>query len=167
MINLVIVNGYPRVGKDSFIDLCIPYLEDGGVFCEKRSSVDKVKDTALTFGWDREKTPENRVMLSELKDYLTKHFDIPFKDITNRVERGKVVFSCMREPSEIKKAVSWCKENGFGCKTVLIRGKNEDDKQLSHSDLLVLGYDYDVEVENYQSIYQLDECCEEFVKGLI
>ena len=86
MINLVIVNGHPRSGKDTFID----YIVDNSVFDNthrvSHSTIDTPKTIAMIMGWDGEKTPEIRLQLSNLKDFLTKKFDLPFKEILNLVE---------------------------------------------------------------------------------
>lgn len=56
-MNVVVVNGRPQAGKDSFVDMCIEYLDNHST---KLSTVQVVKAIYEFFGWDGEKTPEAR-----------------------------------------------------------------------------------------------------------
>ena len=78
MIRVVAVNGMPRCGKDTFIDLCIEKLGNRG---RKTSSIDFVKKIAFYCGWRGEKNQKNRKFLSDMKDILTEWGDIPYKEI--------------------------------------------------------------------------------------
>ena len=78
MVNVVIVNGFPRSGKDTFVNFCKEKL---GAFGVSVSTVDFVKYLAAQSGWDGSKTPENRKFLSDLKDLLTEWNDVPWKKV--------------------------------------------------------------------------------------
>ena len=56
-MNVVVVNGRPQAGKDSFVDMCIEYLDNHST---KLSTVQVVKAIYEFFGWDGKKTPEAR-----------------------------------------------------------------------------------------------------------
>jgi hypothetical protein len=161
---LFIINGFPLAGKDYFIiEACNHFLgwNWGSTWTYRRrelkihSTVDTVKSIAETMGWDGTKTPENRKMLSELKDFYTTYFDGPYKEIIELMEEAndfKVVFSCVREPKEIDKLIQWrnleANYKKYNIFTILVTGKNQEMNQLSHSDLNVLNYPYNYQIHN-------------------
>ncbi len=67
---LVVINGYPQSGKDTFIKFCSEFTE-----VENISTVDPAKKALMILGWDGIKTPEIRKALSDLKDLSTEFFD--------------------------------------------------------------------------------------------
>jgi hypothetical protein len=160
---LIILNGYPRSGKDSFIDFCMDNLEDKGVSSSKHSTIDTVKRIAKEMGWNGEKTPEMRNFLSEMKDLYTKYFDGPLNEIKRETMRVNVLFTCMREPDEIEKTKKWAISQGINCIRVLVRGDNEERNHGSHSDQKVLDAEYDSVVSNYYDLEYLKETAEIFL----
>ena len=60
-LKVVIVNGKPGVGKTLVEQLAADIL--GQVFCEQRSTVDKVKEIAYEIGWDGVKNLRSRKLL--------------------------------------------------------------------------------------------------------
>lgn len=158
MKTLVIVNGFPRSGKDTFIDFCINEINDFyDLEVTKHSTIDTVKCLAADMGWTGEKTPEMRRMLSELKDLYTKYFDGPLNEIKAELKYNDIVFTCMREPDEIVKTVSWCKENDVRCITLLVRAKGREEvDHTSHSDSKVLDYAYKYTIDNDGTLKELD-----------
>jgi hypothetical protein len=158
---LIIVNGYPRAGKDTFMDYYIQKLDECSVSGIKLSTVDTVKKAAKVFGWNGEKTPKAREMLSELKDFYTKWFDGPLTEILEALKVNDpflhdgldVLLVAMREPEEIKRTVDYIKYlKGIDVETHLIRGINEEINHSSHSDAKVLQYDYDLCWYNYSTV---------------
>ena len=53
------------------------------------STIDYVKDIAKVLGWDGTKTLENRRMLSDLKDLLTRWNDSPHQSVCNKINELK------------------------------------------------------------------------------
>ena len=111
-MNLVIVNGFPLSGKDTFVDFCVWKLASIGIDGFSVSSVGAVKDAALLLGWDGEKDERGRQFLSDLKDMSTTDYDGPMRYMERMIEqecisfRKKVVFLHIREPEEITKFVT-------------------------------------------------------------
>lgn len=162
-MKLYIVNGFPRAGKDTLMDQFIEcYISDGNV-AKKHSTVDTVKNIAKILGWDGEKTPEARCMLSEFKDWWTKHFDGPLNEIKDIVARNKVdvLFTAMREPEEIEKTVKWANDNDVWIYTILVRGWKEEIVHTSHSDMKVLDYKYNLYMNNNGTVDAFKETCKE------
>ena len=147
---LIIVNGFPRAGKDTFMDEYARLWRGADMITKKHSTVDTVKFIAGIMGWDGEKTEIYREMLFKLKDIYTEYFDGPLNEIKGILlyTPTNMLFAAMREPHEIKRAVEWCSESGIKCETYLIRGSREDTTVRNHADTKVLEYDYDLTFNN-------------------
>ena len=149
---VIIINGKPRAGKDKFCKYAAECVGNGLV--ENISSIDVVKHFAYMFGWDGTKSSENRKMLSDFKDFLTRYFDLPFKYITDNIKldrKSKFIFVHVREPNEIKKLRNWCLENSYECITLFI--KRDNNEYISnHADRNVENYIYDLYVSNNKSL---------------
>ena len=86
------------------------------------STIDYVKDVAKSIGWDGTKTLENRRMLSDLKDLLTRWNDSPHQSVCNKIKELNdvdAVFIDSREPEDIQRFIE-----EYHATTVLVqRGK--------------------------------------------
>lgn len=171
---VVIINGQPRTGKSTFVDLCDRLGWSHEVY--EYSTVDFVKEIAKKCGWNGEKTPDSRKFLSDLKQLLTNWNNVPFqktvqfieeayKEATEKygVDRKKVViFIHCREPHEIQKFVDY-----FGpdeCKTLLMRRINvETCNQSNDSDSSVFNYDYNYQINNDGTIGELEQEAKRFL----
>ena len=151
---VLIINGAPRSGKDTFINI-LTGENPGKVI--RYSSIDWIKQQALNLGWDGIKDAKGRQFLSDLKNACTNYADIPFKKITERIlssrnrysqEAGTVYFcTCVREPEEISKLKIWCNENKIPCHPILVRRKVAEQAALdkgfiSRGDIQFINYDY-------------------------
>ena len=152
MKRVVILNGFPRCGKDTFANTIIERGKEYGVNCYSISTVDLVKDMLELAGIDRNrKTPEERKLMSDLKDLLSAHDNIPFKDVVNKINylydgnlSDSVYFVMSREPEEIQMFKDFYKDE---CVTVLII-RETCDRQSNHADMNVNNFEYDVYVNN-------------------
>ena len=173
-MNYIVVNGYPKSGKDTFVEYCQQAL--GRRYSTNLSTVDFVKQMAKLSGWDGSKTPENRKFLSDLKKLLTEWNDVPYKFLINTANNWKVesycdfsideselwVFIHCREPEEIDKFVQ-----RNGAKTVLIRrAAVEGDNQSNDSDANVLDYKYDYVIENNGTLDELKKKAYKFIEEI-
>ena len=170
-MKIVVVNGFPQVGKDEFVRCCLSEL---GAFGKLISTVDFVKEIAARCGWDGTKTPQNRKFLSDLKDLLTNWGDVPYKKTLQEIDMFKfdlncwnvpdkgVVFIMCREPEEIERF-----ERELNAKSVLIRRASvEFEQQSNHADSEVLNHKYDYIIENNSTVDELKEKAKEFLKNL-
>lgn len=168
---IVIVNGFPRSGKDTFVDFCLEQLGPYGI---KVSTVDFVKNLATQCGWDGTKTLENRKFLSDLKDLLTEWGDVPYHKVMSVIEDhffglwqfdledNGVAFVMCREPKEIQKFVD--RNEAI---TVLIRRDSVENLETSnHADSEVLNYKYNVVFYNNYDLDHLKIAAKEFVDYL-
>ena len=147
---IIIINGYPTSGKDT---LCEIAEEKFNVI--NYSTVDTVKDIASDMGWNGEKTPENRAMLSALKDFYTNWFDGPFKEMINIIKYEHIendwadfIFFHIREPDEILRIEEWCEENAVEYYSLFIRRKSVEGEQSNHADSEVENHIYSCYLNN-------------------
>ena len=170
-MKLIIINGMPLSGKSTFVQFC---LDELGCWGKEVSTVDFVKEIAITCGWDKTKTPKNRKFLSDLKDLLTEWDDVPYKKVMYEKRIWEFSFKqfdiptddCFffihcREPEEIQKFV-----DREGAKTLLVRRPEvENLEQSNHADQNVFNYNYDFIIENNGDLKDLRIKAMKFVRG--
>lgn len=74
MLHVIVVNGYPRAGKDTFVQFCEQQAEKAGLKTQAFSSIDPVRNMLLNAGvsiWN--KRPEDRKLLAAVGDALEEH----------------------------------------------------------------------------------------------
>lgn len=167
-MKLVIVNGQPLTGKDTFVDACLDACEARNLTADKISSVDRVKEAAVLLGWDEEKDPKGRAFLSNLKDMSTLNYEGPMRYMEDMIVEGieqghSAMFFFIREPAEIAKF----KEANPGTISLLVRRGDHDTNQSNHADLNVLKHEYDVVIDNYGDLYDLGEKACNFMHELV
>lgn len=171
MVNVIVVNGYPRSGKDTFVNFCKEKL---GAFGVSVSTVDFVKYLAAQSGWDGIKTPKNRKFLSDLKDLLTEWNDVPWKKVEEVFESIKVecfqyglkdsdffLFIHSREPKEIERF-----QKEYGALTVLIDREEVEGNQSNHSDAEVMNFNYDYIINNDGTLEELEMKAITFIESV-
>lgn len=128
MMIVLLLNGHPRSGKDTFIEIA---RDDYKVY--QHSTIDKCCQFAVGMGWDGLKTPESRAMLSELKKFYTKHFDGPFIDVINAIlladskDYYDFFITVSREGKEIERIKQKCKELDISFLYIMIDRDNKKD----------------------------------------
>ena len=172
-MKIVIINGAPRSGKDTFVGFCLDQLKECG---HAFSTVDFVKDVAKYCGWNGEKTPKDRKFLSDLKDLLAEWNDVPYQMIRSEiakiyliaeqygVDHNKfVIFIHCREPEEINRFV-----REYGAITVIVRRPDvENVEQTNHADSNVFNYEYDVTIWNGEDLDHLKLAADFFLDKLL
>ena len=171
---IVIINGAPRVGKDTVCQIAEEIL--GKSFCHSLSSVDEIKRIALMGGWDGEKNPRSRKFLSDLKDILTEWDDIPVRDIKRKILEfigpvenlgyntdKNIFFIHTREPKELQRF-----KDEFGAKTLLIqRPSVENNEQSNHADKEVMNFNYDYIIDNDGTLEDLQKKADSFIINIL
>ena len=151
MKKVIVLNGVAQCGKDTFANGIKSRCSDNGYGYSLVSSVDLVKDMLELAGISRHrKTDKDRKLMSDLKDILTYHSDIPFKDVVSKINRLEIpdinsIFVVMcREPEEIQKFKDYYRHS---CVTIII---NRDKLKVpnNHADRGVEGFQYDIRVSN-------------------
>ena len=170
-MEIIVINGYPESGKDTFVNLCKNIV--GESFVKNISTVDFVKEVAMLCGWDGTKTPKNRKFLSDMKDLLSDWNDIPFQKVKKEIklfekelksyqaEDKGIVFIHSREPKEISRF-----EKELGAKSIFIDRKDAKKEQINHADLEVENYNYTFKIDNNEDLKHLKLGAETFIKIL-
>jgi dephospho-CoA kinase len=159
---IVVINGLGGVGKDTFIDLCKEYVRVLNI-----SSVDNVKMAAKILGWTGSKSDSDRRFLSDIKKLAIEYDDSIYKYIKGEIEKFKkdkyidIMFIHSREPAEIERL-----KHDFGCLTLLIVNKNIPSIDTNESDKNVGKYNYDLVIDNSNSLSDLNGKVKSFIIGL-
>jgi len=155
---VVIINGYPQSGKDTFVELCDKYCDVDNVLTSTPA-----KNALTLLGWDGEKTPEIRDLLSDLMYASYEYFDGPIKYVLEKIHDSKadIVFIHCREPHNIIKL----KQNIPMRALTLFINRSEARNVLytNDSDRGVEDYDYDMYISNNQTLEELEEKAGAFV----
>lgn len=172
-LRVVIVNGKPGAGKTTFENMCGRVV--GNAYCNKRSTVDRIKEIAKEGGWDGVKDAAGRKLLSDLKDIFTEYNNMPMNDILfylrgweddlayyNVGDHPHILFVDDREPEHIEKL-----KNKLNATTLLIRRPGDEEIETSnHADENVFNYEYDWTVNNDSDLTELYEEAKRFVNSL-
>ena len=172
---IVIINGSAGVGKDSFVSYCKDFMGEDVAF--EMSTIDLVKSAMMVLGWNGQKTPEARRMMSDIKAAWIRYNDGAFNYVKNKLRMMEavafgmarppgglqVVFVHVREPAEINKFV---REYGRRCVTVLVRrpGIPVPDND---SDRSVADCDYNVIIDNVGGLSLLRHLAEWFCREYV
>ncbi len=156
MISVIVVNGKPRVGKDTFVDACVGEIEANGRGACSYSSVDSIKQAAKMMGWDGVKREEDREFLSQLKDMASKQYNHSMVQQAQLIFSGDydVIFCMIREPEEIRNLGLLCEmfPSFITFRAILIKDKESESKEFDyHSDNDVENYHYDDTIMNHKT----------------
>ena len=164
MIKIVILNGNPAAGKNTFAEIIegfYPVIDHISYVDFTRNMLDKMR---VDYSG---KTAKDRQLIEAVNDALEKHSDIPFIDICSFTDKAKkthndgILFVDIRKPENIQR---FCKEFPETV-TVFV----EDGKPISNvtfSDSVVRNMDYDYIINNTGSVDDLKEKARQFVKEI-
>lgn len=183
---VVIINGKPQSGKDTFCKYAQGYCDDDeSANTLIISSVDPLKEMLTQLGWDGTKTDKIRDMLMDMKQLWVQNQDGPTMFLFNNIlefhkaytGEDNIVFVHIREPEEIKKlvnALTGFESMGIDVISLLIiRGSGEDtpnqpaETRRSDDEALINSYEYDVTINNDEDLIKLQELAAEFVDKLL
>ena len=178
MKTIILLNGFPRSGKDTFAQYTAEYFKDTKTKVGEYSSVTEIKKIAEQyFEWDGSKDIRGRKLLSDLKDLATDYKDLPFKwmraeafSFFARIVRGNgIMIFHVREPAEIKKLSDYFNEyhSDVKCLSLFI---HRHEAQLASAefqntgDAHVLEYTYNNIIINDSTLEAFKEAVNEFCK---
>lgn len=154
---VVIVNGSPCAGKDTFCSFCDHYG-----FTETYSSVDHIKSVAKMLGWNGVKDAHGRKLLSDLKAISAAYNDLPMKLMRNFVDgqktRNDVIFLMIREPEEIERA-----KHEFDALAIFIDRPGNKTTVSNRSDRDVAEATYDYVIQNDGTLEDLRKKADVFM----
>lgn len=171
---ILVVNGKPESGKDTFAATIIRYFfHNKNILVNNISTVDYIKVIAkMYFGWDGEKDDCGRRLLSDLKDASTRYNRGPFLKVIKTIDNHITLYNenihiwivHSREPEDIQRFKEHYKEK---CKTVLLRRDiNQDIISSNHADKNVEDYIYDYYLENNGTKEEFENTCVNFINNL-
>lgn len=183
---VVIINGKPQSGKDTFCGFAQGYCDDDeSANTLIISSVDPLKEMLAQLGWDGTKTDEIRDMLMCMKQLWVQNQDGPTMFLFNNIlefhkactGEDNIVFVHIREPEEIKKlvnALTGFESMGIDVISLLVIRKGGEDTpnqpagtRRSDDEALINSYEYDVTINNDGDLIKLQELAAEFVDKLL
>ena len=180
---VVVINGAPGIGKDTFIEKCKDYIADHyySIKVYNFSSIQPAVNLAREYHWNTRKDPTSRNMLAEIKQYLDKWFDASFKYITQKIHNTNdyilsIIFVHIREPENIDRLKEYYKDSET-IKLITLYIENNDYKIqegiTNSSDLNTGNYNYDTRlevprVENKEDIDAVvKELASEYMKNIV
>ena len=183
---VVIINGKPQSGKDTFCKYAQGYCDDDeSANTLIISSVDPLKEMLTQLGWDGTKTDKIRDMLMDMKQLWVQNQDGPTMFLFNNIlefhkactGEDNIVFVHIREPEEIKKlvnALTGFESMGIDVISLLVVRKGGEDTpnqpaetRRSDDEALINSYEYDVTINNDEDLIKLQELAVEFVDKLL
>lgn len=166
-MKIIVINGQGGAGKDEFVGFC--GYEDEGIY--NFSMVDGIKSVAETMGWTGSKFSVDRKFLSDLKDLASEYNDYPFQYTLKEVKEAvkdyrryhdlSNEFICFIHARELEDIDRWVYD--YGARALVIRRPEVEGSFGNHADDNVFEVDYDYEVWNTGSLYQLKEAAENFI----
>ncbi|NPV12999.1 MAG: hypothetical protein HPY57_14630 [Ignavibacteria bacterium] len=166
MIQVILINGHPKSGKDKFVWYCKKYCKTMGIKVYNFSTVDKVKKVAKKLGWDGSKTDEARKFLADMKRIWTSYNDGPFKSTIKRIEKKinerSIFFIHCREPEEIKKFVDY-----YGDIITTLYLDKPGHVPDNPADKNVKNYKYQHWLDSNVSDDELQVCAENWIDSLV
>ena len=183
---VVIINGKPQSGKDTFCKYAQGYCDDDESDNTLIiSSVDPLKEMLTQLGCDGTKTDKIRDMLMDMKQLWIQNQDGPTMFLFNNIlefhkactGEDNIVFVHIREPEEIKKlvnALTGFESMGIDVISLLVIRKGGEDTpnqpaetRRSDDEALINSYEYDVTINNDEDLIKLQELAAEFVDKLL
>lgn len=180
-INVLIVNGKPRSGKDTVINYIKDYCNvDECAIVHHYSTIDPVKSALKALGWDGNKDANSRNTLAALKQLWIESCDGPlrhcmdkiFKSVNNNLNDDEIIIFQIREPEEIDKLVNAIKPisrayNMHVTTLFVSRLEAEKEEYGNDADMNVAKYRYDEEIMNNGTLEQLKEVTGKYTQRLM
>lgn len=178
MTHIIIINGHPRAGKDTFIGFMEKHLRAHDIGCRSFSSIDPVRDMLGAYGFDlSQKTEADRKLLAVVGSAVEEHSNWRTEQCIAEAlsahihTRGNtVVFLHIREPENIAKVRSWVEQEGsvlgISIATVFLRSDRSEKVKSNSADGGVGDMAYDHYVTNHGSLLDLDNTAAAFLRDI-
>lgn len=165
-LTVVVVNGKPRSGKDTFCMYASDYCEINDVDTIIWSTVDAEREAMetlnLIYNPDSEK---DRKFLSAFKKFLNNYYDLTMRDFINITDvfQNGVLFVFSREWDEILRFSDYCKENNIDFLTLFLTSPNSKEFDNASDRNCDLEKElYDIIIENNGDKQELKKNAEHF-----
>lgn len=173
-MKVFVINGYPKSGKDQFVQYCKESCGNNYIIINLVTST-PAKEALKCLGWDgKEKTPEIRLYLYEFMrvaeefdgifDWVKRSVDwyVSWFENNPRLRDSKevIAFIHSREPYNIIRY-----QAEFDAKTILLINPKVESAGNNPSDKDVENFDYDYYIYNDGDLEDLRETAREFMEG--
>lgn len=164
---VVIVNGPPRSGKDTTIEIMCRHLNARGVLTDSFSSIDPVRGMLTGAGFDLSaKTHSDRALLAEVGASVEKHshwrsrwcVDMTDKLFARAGTGDAVMFLQIREKAIIEHTIYSLV--GRRVHKLLVKSMRAETVTSNAADRDVLQTAYDAKIHNDGSLLELERSCE-------
>jgi hypothetical protein len=171
---IAIVNGYPRSGKDTFVDFAGERFTQFGWAAFSASSIDMVKEITAGLGVEEEpKTPEKRALWAEVKQALEKYDHLTSRAVISQIGHAmfqsaaprRIGFIHVREPEAIEFMRSIAAD--FEFMTVFVDRPAAERITSNTSDMKVEKFEYDHRIYNDKDLPALQAQAFRFVEAVI
>lgn len=180
-IDIVIINGKPRSGKDTVIKYMRRYCNyNECAYIKAYSTIDPVKLALNQLGWNGEKTDDVRNLLAALKQFWVNSCDGPLKYCVDKIidavnadgNDDYVLIFQIREPAEIDKLINAIKPISkaydLNVSTLFVeRFPNSEDVYGNSADANVGDFAYDAKIVNTGTLDQLEKLVEQYMDKLL
>lgn len=163
---IIILNGFGGCGKDTFVNICKKKVKT-----EHWSSINFYKIITTQMGWLGTKEQKDRKFLSDLKRLSLQYNDKPFELTKERIElflnkynENSLLFIDIRENEEIQKIIQEYPSNII---KVLITNNRIKNNFENYSDAYVYDINYDYVIDNSETIDELEENANIFLKDIL
>ena len=166
---VIVVNGKPRSGKDTFCKYIIEFCEEKGLYCDVWSTIDFEKELLedIVLRPYDPNSEKDRSFLSDFKQLINHYYDITFRDFTNLIELYSGIFLIhSREWSEIIRFREYCEQNNIKFITIFLTSPNEKNYN-NWSDTFCIDRKelYNFIIENKGSLEDLKENAKQFCES--
>lgn len=169
MKTIIAINGPPRAGKDTAVDMMQRILNECQIETDAFSSIQPIKDLLAPVVDLSAKTPADRKLLSIVGDALQEHSQFRTKaayDHMHSMPDGAVLFIHMREPDLIAVLRALAHKNGWRFIRLFVESNRAEDVTNNPSDANVANGEYDERLFNNGSLAELDQECFELLLKL-
>lgn len=165
MQKIVVINGYPQVGKSTFVSMCYDINKD----VIELSMVDSVKKVATYAGWNGRKDEKGRKFLAAIKQAMMEYDEGPRKAIDRYIlsHPGKICFINARNPEDIQYFVN--KYNAVTLYIALTLNVGGGQVYYSNEEDMIAAldeYDYDYIVWNRKIPEEYKEQAKKFMEWI-
>lgn len=162
MKTIIVVNGKPRAGKDTAVEMMQGILDEHGTASVAFSSIQPIKDLLNPIVDLTAKTPADRKLLSVVGDALQEHSQFRTSAALRQMHAmpdDGVFFLHIREPDLIELLRQECLSYGWRFERVFVESERAEDVRNNPSDANVAGGEYDHRLINNGTLEEFDQEC--------
>ena len=169
---VVIINGKPQSGKDTFCKYIEKWCEENEKECTTWSTIDFEKElfidiTGREYNPNSESVEHDRAFLSEFKQLLNKYYDTTYESFINLIDfYPGVLLVHSREWDEILNFGLYCEQNNIPFITIYVKNPNEKEYNNNSDKNCNLNIeDYDIIINNDKTLKELEENAKQFCES--